>query len=154
MKKKLLAFSIAIICNLTATVLNADDQVSPGLMCRYYDPLGYDDYFDPGGYGANGIRNVDSSSHYVSCPISKDPTAKTRSAWIIINDDSTYCRFYVRTASGGSSSYTPTIVSSGSWYLYLWDFGSSGLDTADDSVAIYCRIDAGKVINYFAHQEL
>lgn len=153
MNIKILALAAFAAALGTGSQLNALDTITPGLQCRYYNPLGGDTYFDPGGLSANGLKNVSSSNQYVSCPITKGFDMHTRGAWIVLDDSSTDCKLYYRGPNGVNQNIPEhRVTAAGSWYLHEWDF-ESGWATGGRSIAIYCRIDAGKSINHYFHQE-
>lgn len=127
-----------------------EEKVTPGLMCRYYDPLGTDTFFDPGGYSANGIKNVSTGTRWVSCPLVRDKRGLLSMAFISLSDNSTDCRIYRRSYEGANNYFSPSgVVEIGGWYYYTWDFSDDPLYYPDSSMAIYCRIDAGKIINSY-----
>lgn len=72
----------------------------PGLVCRYYAPLGDDVFLDPGGYSANGLKNTSNQDVYISCPIVKDYSSDTEGAWIVLNKGDASCQLYRRDVGG------------------------------------------------------
>lgn len=45
------------------------------------------------------------------------------------------------------------IIKNRGWYLYTWEW-SGGLVTQEESLAIYCRLPPGGVVNNYYHQEI
>ena len=124
----------------------------PGHSCRYYDPLGDDDYFDPGGGSANAIKNTSGSSRYVTCPIHKESAQDLTAAWIYISSSNATCRLYKRSTDGTGASYwsisdDPTEIDNGRW-IYSW--GDNGwLEGSYKSMSIYCNIPSNAWIESY-----
>lgn len=130
----------------------------PGHMCRFYDPLGDDHFFDPGGWGANGLKNTSGNSKHVTCPILmvSDPNARIKGAAFHVSSVSGDCDILRRLSSGGgvqwyawtSKGNDPSPQNDPSFY---WNWGGAVLDCTNATCSFYCSIPGGVGINSYQY---
>jgi hypothetical protein len=141
-------------------------------MCRYYGNLGDDQYFNPAGYSANGLRNESASSQWVTCGIPKrDGTPKTinsRLYWwhvntfavnVVLDNTNATCRLWRRSADAVSYGYWPmplkTHIANGRWNygVSASDYNAGHLTTYGDAISVYCNVPSGAVVEQYRHME-
>jgi hypothetical protein len=130
----------------------------PGIFCRYYSMIGNDTFFNPSGYGANGLKNIATAAKYVSCPVIKVGDGYedvVGSVQIFIQHASTAtvtCSLISKNPLNvGETKASPIKAQASSeagtthWYSYTWNF-STGWDTTDATYSIYCSLPASSAV--------
>ena len=148
MKTKIALVSVALVSMLVPALSQAAWVTYPGILCRYYDPQGYDYYFDPGGHKANGLQNDDNSAKHVSCPV----------LWDYAEDLNLF--IYIRSSEADCDAYSVehfSNFSSGEWQSVpmdsdmnqdgVWRYRNDTAISFGSMTSIYCNIPSGAVVN-------
>lgn len=147
MTKQIFLFMCVIL--LLPALVKADMYFQPGVTCKYYDPQGLDTYFDPGGHKANGLKNVGSSTKYVTCPLVWNPL-RSALMGIYIRSSAASCSVYTtenaEDMDAGEYDVIPlNLVDNLGEGVYFYT--PSRVISFGDSASIYCGIPAGGIIN-------
>ena len=156
--KKSIVIAVILGTALLSTVALAGTRtrfISPGLQCRYYGTQGSDTYFNPSGYGANGLQNDDGSTRYVACPVVNQSFDGYNEYWnwskATINSQSAVCKRYTSSIDGSGTTWqaTTSIVAVENGYYQHVMNAAAFIATYERSISLYCSIPSGAVIaNY------
>lgn len=149
MKRTIVTTGLAMM--IVCVARDASAVMNPGLSCKYYGKQGNDTYFDPNGYTANGLKNVDTSARYVVCPLAT-PQEAVDELSIILSTSADVCKVYQKDNADLSQtiwSRTSTWTFVGGTVLHTFNIGQEGFYYGRNTWTLYCNLPAGAVIREF-----